>query len=290
LKVIESIAPVGILAMSPVKQMAITGNRYDLSLWELPSGTKVRDFDVRASISAAVYSPDGRFVAYGTSDGAMGLREIANDQWRDEQRFQGHRGRVTSLAFVEDGTRLLSGGEDRTIRVWDVASGEQLEQRDASAPVPCVAAAGAGSSVLFAQGNSLRLWRRGEVEGPPWDGHKADVLCMAISTDGKRAASADETGSIHVWDTQSGKQIARLAGHSGRINALALTRRGMTAMSGGNDGTVRLWDIGAGKEIMTLTGHTLPVRSVAMSHEGLIAASGSDDKTIRVWRMPFIVQ
>ena len=108
---------------------------------------------------------------------------------------------------------------------------------------------------------------------------------MAFSSDGRRAVSGSEGGTVRVWDLDTGQQQAKLSGHVGPVRgvrAVAVSADGRRAVSGGwHDGTVRVWDLDPGQQRAEL--NTGRVAAVAVSADGRRAVSGSENGTVRVW-------
>ncbi len=163
--------------------------------------------------------------------------------------LEGHTGGVLSVGFSSDGTTLASGAQDSTIKLWDIATKENIA--------------------------TLRQTH--------W------VYLVAFSPDGTTLASGvydekiKEWDKIKLWDVTTKENIATLAGHTRNVRSVAFSPDGAILASGSEDKTVKLWDIVKKENIATLENHTAWVSSVAFSPDGAMLASGSGDKTVKLW-------
>ncbi|MHC5671966.1 protein kinase domain-containing protein [Nostoc sp.] len=160
--------------------------------------------------------------------------------------LEGHENSVLSVAISPDGKTIASSGDERTIKLWNLATGKQI--------------------------SSL-------------NGYSQQVNVVVISPDGKTLVTGSNDNTIKIWNLATRKLIRTLDGHSDSVHALAISADSETLVSGSDDNTIKIWDLATGEQIRTLTGHTFWVRSVAISPDGLILASGSFDKMIKIWNL-----
>ncbi|MBW4597459.1 MAG: AAA family ATPase [Brasilonema angustatum HA4187-MV1] len=201
---------------------------------------------------------------------------------REKNIFRSHQGLIWSVAISTKKQRIVSGGDDGTVRLWD-RKGKQLGTfRGHHDLIWSVAISIDGETIVSGgRDGTVRLWdSKGEQVGT-FRGHQGDVLLVAISIDSKTIVSGGRDGTVRLWD-RKGKQVGTFRGHQGDVTSVAISIDGKTIVSGGRDGTVRLWD-SKGKQVGTFRGHQGEVRSVAISTDSKTIVSGGEDGTVRLW-------
>jgi aspartate 1-decarboxylase len=200
-----------------------------------------------------------------------------------------HMGSVLSVAISPDGHTLVSGSDDKTIKVWNLQSGKLLRTLAGHGGVVfSVAISPDGHTLVSGSGDkTIKVWnlQNGELLRT-LAGHGDRVRSVAISPDGHTLVSGSGDLTIWVWNLQSGELLRALAGHGGWIDKrvlVAISPDGHTLVSGSGDKTIKVWNLQNGELLHTFTGHTGSVYSVAISPDGHTLVSGSDDKTIKVW-------
>lgn len=218
---------------------------------------------------------------------AMQATFAAKIRPRVEAAYQGHLGTVNAIVFSPDGLSAVTGSDDRTIRIWEVAGGKSLALLQGnSGEVFAVALSSNGKLLLSAGSDRLvRLWDlRTKKETRVFTGHTAPVRCVAFAPDGKRIVSGGDDRSLRIWDVASGEELFDLGGHADAITAVVWSKDGHI-LSSSRDGTVRWWSVADRKQIHCLESHTGPVLSVALAPDGKTALSGGNDKTVRFWNL-----
>ena len=220
-----------------------------LRAWNVATGTQRWERGVGNSVWAvALPSHDPNFIAYGGSGNHNIRMRYSNDgDWRGEVTGHTHTVAVTSLAFKPNNYRLASGGQDNTVRIWDVRDRDNLRH--------------------------VRTLRE----------HTDDVDSVAWSPDGRVLASGSNDGTVRLWNPNNGINFAVLRGHTEAVRSVAWSPDGRILASGSEDDTVRLWNPDTHGTLRVLRGHTSGVHSLAFHPNGETLASGSSDRTIRLW-------
>ena len=123
---------------------------------------------------------------------------------------------MSSVCVSADGSRLFSGSDDKTIKVWDVATGACLQTLE---------------------------------------GHADWVYSVCVSADGSRLFSGSCDNTIKVWDVATGACLQTLEGHADWVSSVCVSADGSRLFSGSDDKTIKVWDVATGACLQTLEGH-----------------------------------
>ena len=281
--------------------LVAAGRANRVPVYDLDSGLLLTELGGHQDLIQSVrFSPDGRLLA-AASFQIVTLWRVPGVEER--KSYQGHGGPVLSLCLSEDRTTLFSGGQDSTIRCWNLANGKLQWTLTRHAPVTALALKDRTLAAGFADG-SIHLISVDECrEWAVLTGHQASVEDLTwLPGDGERlrvaSVSADGTGRIWklpcaVLSSPSGpaapsspNEAVVLQGHTGPVRAVVVVGDGQTIITAGEDATLRFWNAADGQlQESRSSGHSGPILALAASPDGSLVATGSADRTARLFSL-----
>lgn len=267
-------------------------------------------------------SPDGRYAAAAGRKGVALLWKLKADGaaegeprvLRGELSPDGRRTQcadfcaVRSVAFSADGRHLAAAGDDAAVWVWETGTDARpAALYDHNGPVSHVAFSPDGRHVLSAGPDAsgaeaalLWEWRaaRGDANPRPLP-HPGPVESAVFSADGRHLVAATnrhvqgdtfaraEAGEGWVWETETGRNVARLAGHAGALVGAWFSPDGEFVLTAGDDATARVWRWDSEQlrdAPAVLRGHTAPLTGAEFSPDGQYVVTSSADGTARIWK------
>ena len=239
---------VGSVAFSPDgSTLASGGSGKIVRLWDAVTGAHLHTLEGETDgVLSVVFSPDGSALAR-VSQTTVDLWDVETKTYTRSLELrtpQGDTYSVSTVAFSPDFSTLAGASYDKTIRLWDVETGDPIH-------------------IL--------------------EGHTEYVSAVAFSPDGSVLASGGSGWTVSVWSVAAGTRLRELEGHMDWVTDVAFGPDGATLVSGSDDATIRLWDPATGAHLGTLKGHINYVTSIAFSPDGVTLVSAGRLNPIRLW-------
>jgi len=306
------------IAISLDGTMALSGSTDGSArIWAVDTGTEIYSTKIDTpttdlavvldigSVTSVAFAQSGRMALYGGGDGTIYLWNISTNQVL--HRFKGHEGVIQSLAFSKDGDRAVSAGRnlqfrfgpltrtlrrDKTIRVWDVQTGEELRKFEGhEASIESVVFSPSGKQVLSgSRDETMCLWDIDSgLKVRCFEGQVGAVRAVAFNSNGSIAISGSSLGYITLWDVATGQIIRSFRASASNIRGVAFSPDDKFIMSGSTGG-IQLWDAATAQRLRSFTVSPDIVNSVAFSSDGSRVIAGTEGGRILSWRIDSLVE
>lgn len=274
-------------------QIASGSEDKTIRIWDVTTGQLIKELSTEPVLSLC-YSPDGKCIAAALSNFKLCIYRVEDGQVISI--LSGHPLTITSVVYSPDGTQLASSSSDKSIRVWDASTGEQVGKplRGHTETVTSIAYLSSKKSIVSGSlDKSIRIWdaETGQQIKKPLMGHRLGISSVICSPDKQQIASSSHDCCIQIWNVDTQKKIGpKIESHeSGIIVSITYSSDGKYLISGAYTGAIKIWDVKTGLQVgPTLEGHADRVTAVAFSSTENQIASGSGDTTVRIWNVPHI--
>jgi dynein assembly factor with WDR repeat domains 1 len=179
--------------------------------------------------------------------------------------LKGHILPLTNCAFNKNGDTFITGSYDRTCKVWDTISGDELLSLEGHKNVVYAISFNKpfGDKIITGSfDKTCKLWDAKSGENlHTFRGHDAEIVCVAFDPKGITVGTGSMDNTARLYDTETGHCLHTLIGHTGEVVALDFDSTGRQIATGSFDHTVKIWDKRSGKNAHTFRGHRSEISS-----------------------------
>jgi WD40 repeat protein len=232
--------------------------------WVPPPPAAVYPFPV--TVTALAFTPDGKqLVVSGHHE--LTVWDVATGKLQKRVRTRARR--AMALVFLPDGKLAVAGGrpgEEGDVRVYDLNAGSTRTE----------------NGVVYLDGvNDKGVMLKQLLDSDD------EVLCLALSPDGKKLASGGCDRIVNVWDISAGVAKAKLEqsveNHADWVFGVAFSPDGKQLLTASRDKTAKVWDLAAKESVLTFPDHQNGVYGVAAKADGKLGYSAGEDGNVRSW-------
>ncbi|OLL21907.1 Pre-mRNA-splicing factor prp46 [Neolecta irregularis DAH-3] len=208
--------------------------------------------------------------------------------WKLMRVISGHLGWVRSVAVEPGNQWFCTGAGDRTIKIWDLASGTLKLSLTGHISTVRGLAVSSRHPYLFSCGED-KMIKCYDLEQNKvirhYHGHLSGVYSLSLHPTLDILVTSGRDAVARVWDIRTRQNIHVLGGHTGTVSDVKCQEADPQVITGSMDSTIRLWDLAAGKSMAVLTHHKKSVRALALHPNEFTFASGSADN-VKQWKCP----
>lgn len=269
----------------------------ELKVWDSETGELIDKLRLKTQffVSAADLSPDGTQVVFHADfTGTMMVWRLGNKKVLP--LLQGHSRKVAEVRFTDDGTRIVSAGLDRTVRIWDAQTYKELMKFQTKSNVANIALTSDGTRVVTSNFNRVvKLWDVGtgkelfalpaaefSIEGV---GLSGDGTVLVVGHD-RSSRDAELPGTVEIWDLNTRERRFILRQMDGGVTSVAITKDGRRVLAGvkhSPGAKVYLYNADTGMKLQAFPTKTSSVEHLAFDAGGKVALSGGVRGQVRLW-------
>jgi WD40 repeat protein len=269
------------VAFSPDGSTLVTGSDDSTArVWGATSGEVLLKLSGHTGWVLGVSINSRGLVATADSEGRVALWDTNNKILL--RVFQAHRAWIRTVAFSDDGNKLVTGSDDKSVKVWEVSSGKLLRTLSGHSAWVTGVVLVDNQVVTSSRDGTVQFWNAisgnntRKLELGQW------IYNLALSPDGTRFATAAQDG-VKIWNRISGRLLQTV---SERISwSVAFSPNGTQLAVGNDDGTVDIFDAKGSQKLQTLTAHTSYIKALTYSPDSKKLASASRDGMARIWTL-----
>jgi eukaryotic-like serine/threonine-protein kinase len=256
-------------------------------IWDANTGELKRELSGHTgSLVIARFSPDAKFVATATGLGGLRLWSVESEKMVFKLVGDHDFAAIETLAFSQDGRHLISGGDDHTARLWNIATGEPVGAPLAHRSVVWHAEFSPDGKLLLTtcEDGAARLWdvQTMQLVGEPLR-HQSGVTFGQFSPDGQSVVTASSDNTARVWDVRTQTPLCQPLRHIERVIQAGFSADGLRLVTASYDGVAQVWELRPHLEPSVQIQYDHNVAPIVLSSDGAAILTAGRNNTLRLW-------
>lgn len=235
------------VALNPQATRAATGAAdYNAKVWDAIKGEELHMFQHKHIVKSVNFSIDSNYLVTGSIEKLVRIYDL-NKPDAAPQIFSGHTGGVKHAMFFDDDKALVSIADDKTLRVWDRTSGQEVQRLNFPSVPNSVEISKNGNIITTTHSNVVTFWNSHDLSKLYEYVVPAKMSSASLNPDCTIFVCGGEDLKVYKFDYATGTEIESFRGHFGPIHCVRFSPDGELYASGSEDGTLRLWQTTVGK-------------------------------------------
>jgi WD40 repeat protein len=253
--------------------------------WEVATGRQVLEVH---GYEAVAFTQDGKYLLAPGTNHSINMYDTTGIKTR---AFKGHSNWVGRPCVSPDDKRILTGSHDGTLRLWDLAAGNESAKKETGCETQGIFSPDGNYFLTWDKtpNRRIQLWKTATVTVVrSWNHPTAELWCWStFLPDGRQFLTLGSNGVVRWWDVNEDKEVKSLRLAVGEINAAGISRDGRRLIYCSiPDRVVHLVDLPSGTEVMQFGAPAVVYGWMAFSPDGRYAAGASCWGWIYLWRLP----
>lgn len=260
-------------------QLLTAGKDKTVKLWDLTKNAMLKAFPMPDDIKQATFSKD--FTLLGAAVGKT--VKVWNPADGKDVVNLAHPVLVRALSFNGDKTRIVTGAADKQTRLWDVATGKELQFFPQEDAVEAVFVDPKGAVVISAAGKTPRVDAPANLKVV--DADKGPVFAVAVTSNSTHILTGGADKNAKLWNITTGA-LEKSFPSGADVKAVAVNKAVQLVATGGTDQVIRVFTFADGKEIGSVKAGA-PVTALTFTPNNAVLAAAGADKSLQTWNTPF---
>lgn len=247
-------------------------------IWQCQTGELDRVLSIsRSRITSLAFRRN--LVAVGKHDGSIELWQLP--QGVVSTTLEAHAGQVAAIEFLPDGNHLASIGDDHTLRLWNLQTGELEREFDQLGRETLSISSSNLIAVEDSKGVKLIDMTAGEDE-LALAGDTSGPMCLGFTPDGTKLVIARTGVNLGVWSVENGRSLLDFDLRENNADFISISPDGRLLATCSNQPQFELWEMTSGKLIRTVKTYAPQINLVRFGPDGRLAVAGSEGR-VTIW-------
>ncbi|XP_068212396.1 serine-threonine kinase receptor-associated protein [Palaemon carinicauda] len=236
----------GVALNSDASRAATAAADFSAKIWDAVAGEEMQTFNHAHIVKSVDFSPDSTELLTGSNEKLLKIFNLGKPE-AEPQVFSGHTGGLKHVLFMNQGKQMLSCAEDKTVRCWDKASGQEIRKLEVAHNPTSMELAADGQILTLTYGSKVAFLNPETLEVQKEMTVPTTVYSASLHPGRTFFICGGEDFKMYKFDYNTTEEIESFKGHFGPVHCVRFSPDGELYASGSEDGTLRLWQTTVGK-------------------------------------------